>query len=583
MSATIKNVEDLCAFLGATYYTSSQRPVALKEYICIGTDLYQINSSETNWNSTKKFQKSFNGVQINNSSNLGLLLHFVQELDSQHSCLIFCPTKKNCEVTCENLRKNLNIKTVERQNLLSALEYVTGGVCQILKRSIPHGIAYHHAGMADDERKTIEEGYLCGTINVLCCTSTLAAGVNLPAYRVIIKSPKIGISTLTNVYYRQMIGRAGRPGLSEHGESILMVQNSDKPLLDQLLVNDQICCSAITNINEEELANIILFLYEANASFEKETILNFFKRTLFYHQIAEEDTHKFLERLDNAFGILIDKNLVTEQNDSFKLTNIGMALNKSGLDIKTSQAVHQSLQNSMKNFVLSTDLHLVYICTPNEIEANINNFNDILRLISTLNQAELDLLHATGLSEGLIYKCIQNTSSFKINGDLKLLFNKWFFTLLFYQVYRGRSIWEVSAQFEISRGVVQHLSASTVSNAYTIARYTKEFKEFWQITLLLEEMAKKLSMVNNYEVMPLLEITSVKLARAKQLFKAGYKTVSDVANAKVNDMIANISHLSRRQAASMISSAKLLIREQVETLMEQADEILERCKFTDID
>ena len=69
---------------------------------------------------------------------------------------------------------------------MKALYNEACGLCPVLKQTIPFGIAYHHSGLTMDERKLIEDGYSQGVLCLLTCTSTLAAGVNLPAKRFVV-------------------------------------------------------------------------------------------------------------------------------------------------------------------------------------------------------------------------------------------------------------------------------------------------------------------------------------------------------------------------------------------------------------
>ena len=49
-------------------------------------------------------------------------------------------------------------------------------------------------GLSAGERECIEASYRKGYLDVLCATSTLALGVNLPAARVIIRAPHVGLT-----------------------------------------------------------------------------------------------------------------------------------------------------------------------------------------------------------------------------------------------------------------------------------------------------------------------------------------------------------------------------------------------------
>jgi len=60
-----------------------------------------------------------------------------------------------------------------------------------IREFFDYGFSVHHAGMLRSDRNLAERLFAEGHIKVLCCTATLAWGVNLPAYAVIIKGTEL--------------------------------------------------------------------------------------------------------------------------------------------------------------------------------------------------------------------------------------------------------------------------------------------------------------------------------------------------------------------------------------------------------
>lgn len=102
-----------------------------------------------------------------------------------------------------------------------------------------NGVAFHHAGLSNDDRNVVERKFKEGQIPILCATSTLAAGVNLPAHLVIIKSTfqygPNGYEEYSELDIIQMMGRAGRPQFDTSGTVVILTTDSMKTHYENLV------------------------------------------------------------------------------------------------------------------------------------------------------------------------------------------------------------------------------------------------------------------------------------------------------------------------------------------------------------
>jgi ATP-dependent DNA helicase HFM1/MER3 len=111
---------------------------------------------------------------------------------------------------------------------------------------VSSGVAFHHAGLTTQDRTAVEKGYLEGDINVICCTSTLAVGVNLPCHMVIIKntvtyqSNTLGCKEYSDLEIMQMLGRAGRPQFDESAVAVIMTRTHLAPHYEKMITGQEI-------------------------------------------------------------------------------------------------------------------------------------------------------------------------------------------------------------------------------------------------------------------------------------------------------------------------------------------------------
>lgn len=258
MSATLPNLDTLASWLGGQLYCTDFRPVPLQEMVKIGPSLFDT-----------KLQKirDLSSPESNTNDEEDILQLCEETTTNGHSVLIFCPTKQWCEnlaaaiasasllhtikalpsvnekgeVGKENrggggngVESVLFLDTAALSGVLEQLRRTPVGLDAVLKKTVPHGVAFHHAGLTFDEREIVEGAFRQGLIKVLVATSTLSSGVNLPARLVIVRTPFFQRSLLDVLIYKQMVGRAGRKGVDESGESILICKPSEKSKVTSL-------------------------------------------------------------------------------------------------------------------------------------------------------------------------------------------------------------------------------------------------------------------------------------------------------------------------------------------------------------
>ena len=91
---------------------------------------------------------------------------------------------------------------------------------------IPVGVAYHIGYLPANIRSRIEQLFHDGIITALFCTSTLVEGVNLPADNLFVTDYRNGLSHMTAIEFRNLIGRVGRLEFNLYGNVFLVASDT---------------------------------------------------------------------------------------------------------------------------------------------------------------------------------------------------------------------------------------------------------------------------------------------------------------------------------------------------------------------
>ena len=184
---------------------------------------------------------------------------------------------------------------------------------------------------------------------------------------------------------------------------------------------------------------------------------------------------------------------------------------------------------------------------------------------------ELGVARTIGINETVMVKLMSNQQP-KIE---RSIIERFYLTLMLNDLFKGESVWNVSELYGCTRGDVQNLLSSAASFASCVFHFVQELDEFWAFSELLLPFSRELSMCCTTELIPLMELPSVAKGRARMLFKAGFRTLTDVAKTNPETLVSRVDHLPKRTAIQMIAAAKVLVYEKADALRDEADSILE--------
>ncbi|WP_440772412.1 ATP-dependent DNA helicase [Natronorubrum sp. DTA28] len=305
LSATVGNADEIADWLDAALVDTDWRPIDLRMGVHYG------NALNFDDGSTREVP-----VEGSEKQEAALVRDILQEGGSS---LVFVNSRRNAEAAASRLGQvsSRELDGDEREALVDLAEEIREDsdteTSKDLADCVERGAAFHHAGLSSTQRTLVEDAFRDRLLKVISATPTLAAGVNTPARRVIVRDwrrfdPSAGgMSPLDVLEVHQMMGRAGRPGLDPYGEAVLLAKSHDESeeLFDRYVWADP---EAVRSklAAEPALRTHVLATIASGFARTREGLLEFLEATLYASQSTEagrlervtDDVLDYLERND---------------------------------------------------------------------------------------------------------------------------------------------------------------------------------------------------------------------------------------------------------------------------------------------
>ena len=339
LSATVGNAAEIAEWLDAGLVDSDWRPIDLRTGVYYG--------SAINYDDGTQYELPVDGKQTET---------IVRDtLADEGSTLVFVNSRRNAESAARRLSDV--VEPMLGADERSRLEEVADEIRDVsdtetsrdLARAVEKGGAFHHAGLASQHRRLVEDAFRAREIKVVAATPTLAAGVNTPSRRVVVRDWRRydasagGMAPLSTLEVHQMFGRAGRPGLDPYGEAVLLASSHDEmeELFDRYIWADpepvRSKLAAEPALRTHVLASVATGFVSTRSG-----MLEFLDETLYATQTPERG---HLESVtDNVLDYLGANDFLERDGDDLRATSIGHTVSRLYLDPMSAAEIIDGLR-----------------------------------------------------------------------------------------------------------------------------------------------------------------------------------------------------------------------------------------------
>ena len=293
LSATVDNAGEIADWLGAELVESDWRPVDLRTGVA-DADAVRYNDETTE-------SIGIDAAELPPSADLDTetTARLVDDaLADGGQSLAFVRSRREAESLAERLRGDADETgdddtQADRETVADEIEALDGTVTgQRLADCVRDGVAFHHAGLRSGHRALVESAFRERTLDAICATPTLAAGVNVPARRVVVRDQQrytgSGTEWLPVLEIHQMCGRAGRPHLDPYGEAILVDTDDPEALAERYLDADPEAVESKL-ASEAALRTHVLSIIASGFAETEAGILDLLAATFYAHQTPVDD------------------------------------------------------------------------------------------------------------------------------------------------------------------------------------------------------------------------------------------------------------------------------------------------------